>query len=207
MNCPDTSTSSTDAAASGSMLRPASSKLAAGALLLAAGLSGCVTAPPRVYHRGVAAESRVPPATQVIFYPNAGQSAAQQDRDRYECYRWAVQQSRFDPNSPQAAPQQRVDVVPAAPPGVNTAAGAVTGAILGAAVSRPRAAGGGAIIGAVAGALVGASADANNEAQAERIQQRYDQRDARQNARLDRQAEDFRRAMSACLGARNYTVR
>ena len=27
----------------------------------------------------------------MYFYPERGQPGAQQDRDRYECYRWAVE--------------------------------------------------------------------------------------------------------------------
>jgi hypothetical protein len=30
-------------------------------------------------------------------YPRSGQSAQQQARDEYECHRWAVAQTRFDP--------------------------------------------------------------------------------------------------------------
>jgi hypothetical protein len=37
------------------------------------------------------------PATPVYTYPAAGQSAEQQQLDRYECYRWAVSQTGFDP--------------------------------------------------------------------------------------------------------------
>jgi hypothetical protein len=31
--------------------------------------------------------------------PNSGQSAEQQAKDRYECYRWAVDQTGFDPTA------------------------------------------------------------------------------------------------------------
>ncbi len=36
-------------------------------------------------------------ATRVFVYPRAGQSAEQQASDEYECHRWAVTQSGFDP--------------------------------------------------------------------------------------------------------------
>jgi len=39
-----------------------------------------------------------------------------------------------------------------------------------------------------------------------RIQSRYDQRDADRNARIEQQAQGYRRAMSACLEGRGYTV-
>lgn len=33
----------------------------------------------------------------VVAYPANGQTPAQIDQDRYDCYRWAVDQSHFDP--------------------------------------------------------------------------------------------------------------
>jgi len=33
----------------------------------------------------------------VFVYPKSGQSAEQQDKDRYECHRWSVEQTGFDP--------------------------------------------------------------------------------------------------------------
>lgn len=44
-----------------------------------------------------------PPATasQLVFaYPQRGQSAEQQAKDRYECHGWAVSQTGFDPSKP-----------------------------------------------------------------------------------------------------------
>jgi hypothetical protein len=35
--------------------------------------------------------------TKVFVYPRSGQTADQQARDRYECYRFAVAQTGFDP--------------------------------------------------------------------------------------------------------------
>ena len=44
--------------------------------------------------------------TKVFAYPRNGQTADQQARDRYECYRFAVAQSGFEPmHSPGVAPQ------------------------------------------------------------------------------------------------------
>jgi len=117
-----------------------------------------------------------------------------------------VKQSGYDPSLPTLAPHQRIEYVPRPPPGQNTVAGAVTGAVVGAAVSRPRDAGAGAIVGAVAGGLLGAASDSARQAEADRIQSRYDQRDADRNARIEQRAQGYRRAMSACLEGRGYTV-
>ncbi len=36
-------------------------------------------------------------AQEPIIYPSKGQSAEQQEKDKFECYSWAKQQSGFDP--------------------------------------------------------------------------------------------------------------
>lgn len=174
-------------------------------LLLSAALAagGCAAPPaPPPIERAVAM-----PSTRVYFYPAAGQGPAQQDRDRYECYLWAKQQSGFDPGQPPPAPPA-VSVAAVPPPGGDTLAGAAAGAVVGAAVSRPREAGEGALAGAVAGALIGASSDAARQEQADRLQRRSDQSAARDEAAaLAQGARNFRRAMAACLTGRGYTVR
>lgn len=44
----------------------------------------------------------------VIAYPARGQNEEQQGRDRYECHRWAVTQSGFDPAAASTAPSAEV---------------------------------------------------------------------------------------------------
>lgn len=147
------------------------------------------------------------PTTTVYFYPTRGQSEAQQDRDRYECYLWAVKQSGFDPGQSQLAPHQRVEVVPAAPPGADTAAGAVSGAIVGSMVAPRHDKGFGMVFGAITGAMLGAASDAERLERADQVQRQYDRREAQEYVRLERQARDYQRAMTACLEGRGYTVR
>jgi len=95
----------------------------------------------------------------VYFYPLQGQSAAQQDRDKYDCYVWARDKTGFDPSNAPVAVARQVEVTPQPAPGHDTAVGAVVGALLGAAVSSPRHAAGGAVFGATAGAIAGAASD------------------------------------------------
>jgi len=186
------------------LMRVASIVICVGGL---ASLAGCATE-PRVVRARPAPMMAVPiPDTRVFVTPEAGQSEAQVDRDRYECHMWAVRQSGFDPSVPQSVPRGEVRVVPAAPPGSGTLAGAATGAIIGSAVSRPRDAGGGALIGAVAGALIGNAADQVRAEQADAVQQRINAADDRRMHEFDRRAADYRRALSACLEGRSYTVR
>jgi hypothetical protein len=146
-------------------------------------------------------------STQVYVYPTSGQSTDRQSRDRYECYLWSVKQSGFDPSQTQLAPHQRVEVVPMPPSGTDTAAGAVSGAVLGAVIANPHNAVAGAVGGAIVGGALGAASDSAREQHAKQVQQRYDQRTSAQNARIEEQASSYRRALTACLEGRGYTVK
>jgi hypothetical protein len=155
---------------------------------------------------------QAPPDTNIYFYPAQGHAAIspeQQDRDRYECNTWAVQQSGFDPSLPNVPPQERIQVVAGGPPpGTGVAVGAVTGAVVGAAVSSPWHAGAGALVGALAGAAIGGLAETERSAEADRLQRQANaQANDAQAASLERQASDYRRAMSVCLDARGYSVK
>ena len=147
------------------------------------------------------------PATTVYFYPTREQFEEQQDRDRYECYLWAVKQSGFDPGQAQLAPHQRIEVKPVAPPGADTVAGAATGAVIGSIVAPYNDRGFGLVFGAITGAMMGAASDAERQEQAQLVQKQYDAKEARRYARLEKQARDYRRAMTACLEGRGYSVR
>jgi outer membrane lipoprotein SlyB len=146
------------------------------------------------------------PSPSVFFYPLQGQSAEQQDRDRYDCYRWARQQTGYDPSLPQPAGSAPVTVQAVPPPGYGVAAGAATGAVIGAAVSHPWDTPEGAAIGAVAGAMIGAAADASRQQQAERIEAQENASRAQANAQSDAIVAAYRDAMKACLSARGYAV-
>lgn len=169
-------------------------------LLAAAVLTACASAPPPR-----AAAPPPPPVnlTKVFFYPSQGQSEAQQDRDRYDCHVWSVRQSGFDPTL-HIPPRERAAYVPARPPGQTVGAAAAVGAIIGAATSRPGDAAEGAVVGAVAGSLVGAVAVSAEADSARAVATRHDARDA---DRYERDSAGYRRAMSACLEGRGYSVR
>ncbi len=167
-------------------------------LVLAALLSACVVPPPQ---RTVVAQSQ-PVVQPLMVYPAKGQSPDQLERDRYECHVWAVQQSGFDPSRPGAPPGERVVVQPATPPGAGTAVGAIAGAILGAAIAGPRNAGAGLLVGGITGAAVGTASDYNAQAQANAEQAQFDRRAVGSDAGY----VNYRRAISACLDARGYTI-
>jgi len=168
-------------------------------------LGGCVVAPPP---RPVAPPPppvvQAPPPPDVYAYPLHGQTAEQQDRDHYECSLWATQQTGFDPSAPGVPPHERVRVVSAGPPpGTGTAVGAVAGAILGAVISRPWEAAEGALAGAVVGGAIGSATDAANAQQTRTVLVS----DRRAAAIQEQRAGNYRRALSACLDGRGYSVR
>lgn len=57
-----------------------------------------VVAPPAGIEQG--ATTQAPPSDRLFVYPKEGQSAAQRSKDEYDCHRWAVAQSGFDPTLP-----------------------------------------------------------------------------------------------------------
>lgn len=168
-------------------------------------LSGCYIHP----HRGgkqqlptSGPQRQASVAAQIYFYPKAGQTKEQQGRDHYECYNWAVKETGFDPATSQIPPDDRVRLVPMPPPGYDTATLAIAGAVLGAIVGGRRNASGGAIIGATAGAIVGSASDSARQQQAARTAENQDF-----NAHFAEKEMNFRRAMSACLEGRGYSVK
>lgn len=138
-------------------------------------------------------------AQDMIIYPAKGQSAEQLEKDKYECYSWAKQNSGFDP---MAAPK----TASAPPPDAQKqSGGAVKGAVGGAAL--------GVIIGdnsesagkgAAAGALIGGVRQSRQNRQVEQQQQNTAQQQADQNAAA---RSSYDRANAACLEGRGYTVK
>jgi YMGG-like Gly-zipper len=129
------------------------------------------------------------------IYPSKGQSAQQQDRDRYECHTWAVQQTGFDPTKPQATQAQS-----APPPGKPVVKGAARGAAVGAvggAIAGD--AGRGAAAGAAMGGLLGGM-KRMDQAKAQSQQQAQQQNISAQ------QQDGYNRALGVCLQGRGYTV-
>ncbi len=132
--------------------------------------------------------------SQLYVYPQQGQSAEQQSKDRFECHNWAVQQSGFNPTNPPpvAAPQQSTggEVLRGG------ARGAATGAVIGAITGNAKK-------GAKRGAVIGGAMGAGRR-QARKRQQRQAQ--AQAQARHQQGVDGYNRALSACLGGRGYTV-
>jgi len=183
------------------------------ALLLAAALTalatGCAVHPQRPvyspYGRAGAAPAVATPEP-LVFYPEQGQTASLQDRDRYECYRWASAQTGADPGLAPARLPAAPGPAPDVRDGSDVAAGAVTGAVLGAAMSSPRRAGDRAAAGAVVGLLLGAIAQESRAQAVERAHARREERYEQASAEARAPMNHFRRAMSACMASRGYRV-
>lgn len=184
-------------------------------LRLGAGLSalvllgGCVVAPvgpPRQVVRAAppAVPWSAPAAPPLYFYPTRAQTEPLQDRDRYECYRWAVRETGTDPGMTplRQAPVRMAQAAPVRSDAGDVLGGAATGALVGAALSSPRHAGGNAVLGAIFGAVVGAAAGEARNRAIDGAQARQDAAVARARAPQD----NFRRAMAACMQGRGYTV-
>jgi predicted lipid-binding transport protein (Tim44 family) len=142
----------------------------------------------------------------LIVYPAKGQSQKQMEKDKFDCYSWAKQQSGFDP-------MQTPPPAPAPPPPPGSAAGGVVrggagGAALGAAVGGIAGgwsgAGKGAAIGALTGGVFGGlRSQARNYQSAQNQQQLA----AQQSAQYRQKRDAYNRASSVCLEAKGYKVK
>ncbi len=137
-----------------------------------------------------------------FIYPNKGQSAEQQEKDKYDCYEWGKGQTGFDPMKQPTATAPPPDQEAQQGGVVSGAAkGAVTGVAVGAIAGD---AGKGAAIGAVAGGLFGGMRRRN---QAKEEQYKDQQWADKQVANYQAQRDKYNRAYSACLEGRGYTVK
>jgi len=134
-------------------------------------------------------------ASEVFVFPKNAQTKEQQEQDEFSCYKWAKEQTGFDPNKPleQAG-------APAASKG-----GAVSGAAKGAAVGAIGGAiGGDAGKGAAVGAGVGAAAGAHKRRKGEKQQAAAQEQAAKQQ---EASVEGYQRAFGACMEGKGYTVK
>lgn len=74
-------------------------------LAVAAVLTISACASPPAHEAPPAPAPRPPlPSPHVVFEPIKGQNQAQQERDRYECFQWAITKTGFDPSRPRNPP-------------------------------------------------------------------------------------------------------
>ena len=130
------------------------------------------------------------PAASVGLYvfPAKSQTPEQQKKDEQECYTWAKEQSGIDPAAVKANPDSAA----------KAAAARTDSAAKGAAVK-------GAAKGAVGGAVAGAAKGRQAKKQAGKAaeQQAVEQT----NAAAGQQMDSFKKAMTACVEGKGYTVK
>ena len=144
-----------------------------------------------------AQDANIAKSLGMYVFPAKDQNKEQQDLDEFSCYKWAMQQTGYDPMNPtKVTPQEAESHGGTA---VRTAAkGAAMGAAIGAIAGD---AGKGAAIGAASGGFLGVSrrahADAASQQQAEAAAKQQEL------AMLN----DYKKAFSVCLEGKGYTVK
>ena len=161
-------------------------------------IAACVCTAVAIAIAPTVASAQAQPGAPVV-YPAKGQSAHQQDQDKFQCYGWAKNQTGFDPMQ---APPPDDGATRTTTASKNPNAGLVRGAAMGAAVGElaHHDAGRGAAIGVVGSTVL----DGVKQRQTAQAQQ---QKSAQQQSARKQQQQTFDRAFGACMEARGYTVR
>jgi len=151
-------------------------------------------------------------AMKVYVFPTEGQDASQQSKDEAECYQWATQNTGVDPfdlakqaeqqQQQAAAAQQEVAQAGQGAGAKGAVGGAAAGALIGEIASDD--AGRGAAYGAAAGAIV--ARRRTRRAKAEASEQVEQQSQQAQQATAE-QIENFKKAFSVCLEAKDYMAK
>lgn len=155
-------------------------------------------------------------------YPKNQQSADQQVKDENECFASAKQQSGVDPQAPPPAAkteeekkaEQKAAADNAKQAKGGRAKGAAKGAAGGAAIGAiaDDEAGKGAAAGAAAGTVVGGAKQrrankASKQQAAQATAQQQQQEEAQAKGAYQQGVDKFKRAFSACLDARGYSIK
>ena len=155
---------------------------------------------PSAQHTGVSAANQQSLSSSLGLhaFPAKDQTPQQQQSDEFACYSWAKQDSGFDPIAAGSNAAPSGYSAPPAGLGIGgAAAGAAGGAAIGAIAGD---AGKGAALGATAGGIRG------------RLVQRRVQAQAQQQAQAKSQTqkagvENFKKAFSACMEGKGYSVK
>jgi hypothetical protein len=153
----------------------------------------------------VSAQDTTPTTTTSIakglglyVFPSQNQDQATQDADEIACYKWAMEQTGYDPINPPQIQAEQVDTSPDGTAVRSAARGAAAGAAIGAIAGDT---GKGAAIGAAAGGMAGRRGKKRGD-QAEQ-QQNIEEAEAKEKALLD----DFKKAFTVCMEGKGYTIK
>ena len=140
-------------------------------------------------------------AQDLIIYPAKGQSQEQMEKEKFECYTWAKQQTGFDPMQVPTAstppPQEQAGQGGALK---GAAVGAGAGALIKRGGSRSKGAGTGAVVGGV----LGGARQSRQRSQDQQARQQWEQQQANEYAQ---KRNTYNRAYSGCMEGRGYTVK
>lgn len=142
-------------------------------------------------------------AQDLIVFPARGQSQEQMEKDKYDCYAWAKQQTGFDPTQAQTV---QASPPPSQGPSGQRVRGAARGAAIGAVAGEiaDDDAGKGAAAGAAAGVVAGGMRTRQQRSQQAQQQQQETQQ---QQATYDEARNAYDRAFCACIEGKGYTVK
>ena len=133
--------------------------------------------------------------SDIFVFPNEGQSNEQMEKDKAECHYMAGQQTGYGMTAPSSSSSAW-----GGSSGGETVTGAAKGAAWGAAIGAISGnAGKGAKWGALGGAVLGSAKKRNQRREQEQAQNQMAQQQAAQ-------FDNYKRAMTACLNARGYSV-
>jgi len=133
----------------------------------------------------------------MYVFPNNDQDQATQDSDESACYKWAIQQTGYDPLNPTVVTAATVDTSSDGSAIKGAARGAAGGAAIGAIAGDT---GKGAAIGAVAGGVRGRRAKKAGDANQ---QKSNNQAAANKSKELK---DDYQKAFMVCMEGKGYTI-
>lgn len=138
-------------------------------------------------------------AQELMVFPNADQSAEQQQQDEFTCYNWGKDQTGFDPmavpTATEAPPQE------SATKQGGVARGAVRGAAVGQLIGGDSSS---TKSGAAAGAAVGGMRRQDQKRKEAAERERWEQE---QQQIYAENRNRYNRAYAACMEGKDYTVR
>ena len=142
--------------------------------------------------------SSIAKGLDLFVFPSQDQDQATIDADEIACYKWAMEQTDYDPINPPEIQAAQVDTSPDGTAVRSAARGAAAGAAIGAIAGD---AGQGAAIGAAAGGMKGRRSKKVGD------QQEQQQNNAAAAGKEKELLDRFKKAFSACLVGKGYTVK
>jgi len=147
-------------------------------------------------------------AQDFMIYPAKGQSQEQMEKDKFECYSWAKEQTGFDPmETPKATeppPTKQAKSSTAGGAVKGGAGGGLVGAGVGAIAGGKKGAKKGAAIGAVTGGAAGGMKSSSQQKQDKQAQKQWEEQQTNQYLQ---KRDTYNRSYSACLEGKGYTVK